>query len=86
MEERGRKKKRRTQTANTAIVTFIAAVAIVRSITTDYVPIDLDAAAAWYTEASEKGYAKAQNNLGYLYFIGAVGGAPDYQQAIKWSV
>lgn len=47
-------------------------------------PIDLDAAAAWYTEASEKGYAKAQNNLGYLYFIGAVGGTPDYAAAIKW--
>lgn len=63
---------------------LLACMSVLLCLQNNYVPIDLDAASAWYTEASEKGYAKAQNNLGYLYFIGAVGGTPDYAQAIKW--
>jgi uncharacterized protein len=38
----------------------------------NYVPQDTSAAAAWYQEAAEKGYAKAMNNLAYLYFTGEI--------------
>lgn len=47
-------------------------------------PVDIDAAAAWYREAAEKGYAKAMNNLAYLYYIGAVNGKKEYEEAVHW--
>ena len=50
----------------------------------NYVPVDIDAAAAWYREAAEKGYAKAMNNLAYLHFIGSVNGKKEYEEAVRW--
>jgi TPR repeat protein len=38
------------------------------------VDVNREAAIHWYTEAATKLYAKAQNNLGYLYFVGTDNG------------
>lgn len=50
----------------------------------NYVPVDISCAMQWYTIAAKHGYAKAQNCLGYLYYIGAETGTPNYEKAIKW--
>jgi len=37
----------------------------------------------WYRKAAEQGYARAQNNLGNLYYNGE-GVAKDEVEAVKW--
>lgn len=50
-----------------------------------------DAAISWYTEAATQLYAKAQNNLGFLYYIGSDNGTSytsctnDFPMPIIWS-
>jgi len=48
------------------------------------VPRDHKLAARWYLRAAERGYARAQNNLGFMYGFGE--GIPplDNVQAYKW--
>ena len=45
---------------------------------------NLASAAFWYREAAEQGYAPAQTNLGWLYFNGYEGVAPDLEIAVYW--
>ena len=40
-------------------------------------------AADWFTKAAEQGYARAQHELGYMYYEGKVV-EQDYAEAIKW--
>jgi len=54
-----------------------------------YIPVDIEAAQAWYTLAATKyKHAKAMNNLAALYYRGAIGtesnGLPDYYEAYKY--
>ena len=45
---------------------------------------DLSSAAFWYRKAAEQGYAPAQTNLGWLYFNGYEGVAPNRAVAVHW--
>ncbi|MGA0382441.1 MAG: tetratricopeptide repeat protein, partial [Arenicellales bacterium] len=45
---------------------------------------DYRTAAFWYQKAAEQGYAPAQTNLGWLYFNGYDGIAPNRAVAIYW--
>jgi len=45
---------------------------------------DLGSAAFWYRKAAEQGYAPAQTNLGWLYFNGYEGVAPNRAVAVHW--
>ena len=45
---------------------------------------DLSSAAFWYRKAAEQGYAPAQTNLGWLYFNGYDGVAPNRAVAVHW--
>ena len=45
---------------------------------------DLASAAFWYRKAAEQGYAPAQTNLGWLYFNGYEGAAPNRAVAVHW--
>ncbi len=45
---------------------------------------DLSSAAFWYLKAAEQGYAPAQTNLGWLYFNGYDGVAPNRAVAVHW--
>ena len=45
---------------------------------------DYRTAAFWYQKAAEQGYAPAQTNLGWLYFNGYDGVAPNRAVAIYW--
>ncbi len=47
------------------------------------VPQDFAEAVKWYHKAAEQGYAKAQNNLGFMYKNG-LGVPRDYVQAYIW--
>jgi tetratricopeptide (TPR) repeat protein len=44
---------------------------------------DYEEAVKWYRKGAEQGYAKAQSNLGYMYYEG-YGVTRDYREAIKW--
>jgi len=45
---------------------------------------NLVSAAFWYREAAEQGFAPAQTNLGWLYFNGYEGVAPNRAVAVHW--
>jgi len=45
---------------------------------------DLGSAAFWYRKAAQQGYAPAQTNLGWLYFNGYEGVAPNRAVAVHW--
>ena len=49
----------------------------------DGVPQDDAEAVVWYRKAADQGFAKAQKNLGDMYFFGR-GVDKDYQQATTW--
>ncbi len=49
----------------------------------DGVPQDNDEAAIWFQKAAAQGFAKAQKNLGDVYFFGR-GQDKDYKQAMLW--
>ena len=42
-----------------------------------------DKATYWYRKAADQGYARAQNNLGSMYYEGN-GVKQDYEEAVKW--
>src|SRR5208282_471384 len=50
----------------------------------DGVPQDDKQAAEWYRKAAEQGFAKAQKNLGDMYFLGRGVEQRDYDQAMLW--
>jgi len=47
---------------------------------------DIEQALLYYRSAASKGYAKAQNNIGFLFFTGSASedGHPDYAEAFNW--
>ena len=47
-------------------------------------PRDHKEAAKWYLRAAEKGYARAQNDIGFMYGFGEGNPPIDNVQAYKW--